>query len=78
MGEKGLAMPSHSSLVIVGLKYDPNSLRDEILVYAEFNLAIWLRLVKFEELNISEFLIFEFELYRLSLRDFSKYNNKRD
>ena len=69
-------MASHSSQVIVGLKYDPNTLRDEI--YAEFNSAIWLRLVKFKELNISEFLIFEFELYRLSLRDFSKYNNKRD
>ena len=31
-------------------------------VYTEFNLASWLRLIKFMELKIKRILIFEFEV----------------
>ena len=42
-------------------------------IYTEFNLASLLRLVKFTELNY-RIWIFEFQKYKLSLRDFANFN----
>ena len=42
----------------------------------EFNLATWLRLVKFTE--FIGIIIFEFQSYKLSFTEFHKCNNKRD
>ena len=46
-------------------------------IYTEFNLAIsgsdWLNSV---ESNISEFFYFSIQLYKLTLRESKKYNNK--
>ena len=41
----------------------------------EFNLVTWLRLVKFTELNISEFGFLNFNYIRCY---FSKYNSKQN
>ena len=38
-------------------------------IYMELNLATWLRLVKFTALIINKFQFFEFQSYKLSLRD---------
>ena len=42
-------------------------------VYTEY--TEWPKLVKYMELNISHFLIIEFGLYKLSLKDLKKFTN---
>ena len=50
----------------------------EMKNFIEFNLATWLRLVKFTELNISKFWVLNFDYNKLSLRVSEKYIYERN
>ena len=43
-------------------------------IHSKHNLATWLRVVKFTELKSIEFRFFQFQSYKLLLRNFYKSN----